>query len=203
MEDGGGGGGGRCSSSALFSGFRALGLFSSHIPHVVRYHGRHRKFYVTTCVGKSFHTYNVSSPSLFPPAASPASPWSLASLAPTRVRACAAGFLILAPSPTPVSCWASKDPPESCLSKAPGLRVKQALWMDSFIPHSLVSAVFYGIAQSPWFATLLSSFDPSKNQLPMLVCTLSFLGSRDIALSWISSCLSDCTCLSLAESSPS
>ncbi|XP_044536058.1 WD repeat-containing protein 36 [Gracilinanus agilis] len=62
--EGGGGGGQRCSSSALFSGFRALGLFSSHIPHVVRYHGRHRKFYVTTCVGKSFHTYNVQKLSL-------------------------------------------------------------------------------------------------------------------------------------------
>ncbi|XP_074056100.1 WD repeat-containing protein 36-like [Macrotis lagotis] len=59
-----GGGGGRCSRSALFSGFRALGLFSSHIPHVVRYHGRHRSFYVTTCVGKSFHTYNVQKLSL-------------------------------------------------------------------------------------------------------------------------------------------
>ncbi|XP_007486659.1 WD repeat-containing protein 36 isoform X2 [Monodelphis domestica] len=59
-----GGGGQRCSSSALFTGFRALGLFSSHIPHVVRYHGRHRKFYVTTCVGKSFHTYNVQKLSL-------------------------------------------------------------------------------------------------------------------------------------------
>ncbi|XP_043835608.1 WD repeat-containing protein 36 isoform X1 [Dromiciops gliroides] len=65
MEGGGGGGDeGRCSGSALFSGFRALGLFSSHIPHVVRYHGRHRRFYVTTCVGKSFHTYNVQKLSL-------------------------------------------------------------------------------------------------------------------------------------------
>lgn len=51
--------GGR-SASALFAGFRALGLFSNDIPHVVRFNALKRRFYVTTCVGKSFHTYDVS-----------------------------------------------------------------------------------------------------------------------------------------------
>ena len=48
------------TGSSLFSGFRALGLYSNHLPHVLRYHARHREFYVTTAVGNRFHTYNVS-----------------------------------------------------------------------------------------------------------------------------------------------
>lgn len=48
------------TASALFAGFRALGLFSNDIPHVVRFSALKRRFYVTTCVGKSFHTYDVS-----------------------------------------------------------------------------------------------------------------------------------------------
>ncbi|XP_036165773.1 WD repeat-containing protein 36 isoform X2 [Myotis myotis] len=55
--------GGR-SASALFAGFRALGLFSNDIPHVVRFNALKRRFYVTTCVGKSFHTYDVQKLSL-------------------------------------------------------------------------------------------------------------------------------------------
>ncbi|XP_057645043.1 WD repeat-containing protein 36 [Chionomys nivalis] len=47
------------TASALFAGFRALGLFSNDVPHVVRYSTLKRRFYVTTCVGKSFHTYDV------------------------------------------------------------------------------------------------------------------------------------------------
>ncbi|XP_030049327.1 WD repeat-containing protein 36 [Microcaecilia unicolor] len=47
------------SGSSLFAGFRALGLYSNHLPHVVRYHRKHRQFYVTTAVGRSFHTFNV------------------------------------------------------------------------------------------------------------------------------------------------
>ncbi|NXF88804.1 WDR36 protein, partial [Eubucco bourcierii] len=43
----------------LFAGFRVLGCFSSHVPHVLRYHGRHREFYLATAVGRSIHTYNV------------------------------------------------------------------------------------------------------------------------------------------------
>lgn len=46
--------------SSLFSGFRVLGLYSNHVPHAVRFHQKHREFYLVTAVGKSFHTYNVS-----------------------------------------------------------------------------------------------------------------------------------------------
>ncbi|XP_013888907.1 WD repeat-containing protein 36 [Austrofundulus limnaeus] len=49
-------GGGSC----LFSGFRVLGLYSNHVPHALRYHLKHREFYVVTSVGRSFHTFNVS-----------------------------------------------------------------------------------------------------------------------------------------------
>lgn len=52
--------GGNKKASVMFSGFRALGLYSNHLPHVVRYHKKHREFYVVTAVGKCFHTYNVS-----------------------------------------------------------------------------------------------------------------------------------------------
>uniref|UniRef100_A0A674BHC4 WD repeat domain 36 n=1 Tax=Salmo trutta TaxID=8032 RepID=A0A674BHC4_SALTR len=46
--------------SVIFSDFRALGLYRNHIPHVVRYHKKHREFYAVTAVGNCFHTYNVS-----------------------------------------------------------------------------------------------------------------------------------------------
>uniref|UniRef100_A0A1A8BDK5 WD repeat domain 36 n=1 Tax=Nothobranchius kadleci TaxID=1051664 RepID=A0A1A8BDK5_NOTKA len=49
-------GGGSC----LFSGFRVVGLYSDHVPHAIRYHLKHREFYVVTSVGRSFHTFNVS-----------------------------------------------------------------------------------------------------------------------------------------------
>lgn len=52
------------TASVLFAGFRALGLFSKDIPHVVRFSALKRRFYVTTCVGKSFHTYDVQKLSL-------------------------------------------------------------------------------------------------------------------------------------------
>uniref|UniRef100_A0A3Q2P0E8 WD repeat domain 36 n=1 Tax=Fundulus heteroclitus TaxID=8078 RepID=A0A3Q2P0E8_FUNHE len=42
----------------LFSGFRVLGLYSNHVPHALRYHLKHREFYVVTSVGRSFHTFN-------------------------------------------------------------------------------------------------------------------------------------------------
>ncbi|KAG9353651.1 hypothetical protein JZ751_011773 [Albula glossodonta] len=45
--------------SVIFSGFRALGLYSNHLPHVVRYHKKHQEFYIVTAAGKCFHTYNV------------------------------------------------------------------------------------------------------------------------------------------------
>ncbi|XP_040914708.1 WD repeat-containing protein 36 [Toxotes jaculatrix] len=47
------------SGSSLFSGFRVLGLYSNHVPHALRYHQKHREFYLVTAVGKSLHTYNV------------------------------------------------------------------------------------------------------------------------------------------------
>ncbi|KAM8828910.1 WD repeat-containing protein 36 [Spinachia spinachia] len=46
--------------SSLFSGFRVLGLYSNHVPHALRYHKKHREFYVVTPVGPCFHTYNVN-----------------------------------------------------------------------------------------------------------------------------------------------
>uniref|UniRef100_A0A8D0NHT1 WD repeat domain 36 n=1 Tax=Sus scrofa TaxID=9823 RepID=A0A8D0NHT1_PIG len=57
-------GGGDRTASALFAGFRALGLFSNDIPHVVRFSALKRRFFVTTCVGKSLHTYDVQKLSL-------------------------------------------------------------------------------------------------------------------------------------------
>uniref|UniRef100_A0A3Q3XGH5 Uncharacterized protein n=1 Tax=Mola mola TaxID=94237 RepID=A0A3Q3XGH5_MOLML len=51
--------------SSLFSGFRVLGLYSNHVPHALRYHKKHREFYVVTAVGKCFHTYNVRNNDLF------------------------------------------------------------------------------------------------------------------------------------------
>lgn len=47
-------------SSKIFTGFRALGFVSNHVPLAVRYHQKHKENYVVTCVGKSFHTYNCS-----------------------------------------------------------------------------------------------------------------------------------------------
>uniref|UniRef100_A0A7M4EFM2 WD repeat domain 36 n=1 Tax=Crocodylus porosus TaxID=8502 RepID=A0A7M4EFM2_CROPO len=44
----------------LFAGFRALGMYSGSLPHVLRFHQRHREFYLVVAVGSSFHTYNVS-----------------------------------------------------------------------------------------------------------------------------------------------
>ncbi|XP_022624237.1 WD repeat-containing protein 36 [Seriola dumerili] len=46
--------------SSLFSGFRVLGLYSNHVPHALRYHQKHREFYLVTAIGKSLHTYNVN-----------------------------------------------------------------------------------------------------------------------------------------------
>lgn len=63
----------------LFAGFRVLGRFSGHVPHVLRYHGRHREFYLATAVGRSVHTYNVSNaaswPSPLPHSVARVGPW--------------------------------------------------------------------------------------------------------------------------------
>ncbi|XP_069748854.1 WD repeat-containing protein 36 [Narcine bancroftii] len=45
--------------SNIFSSYRALALFCNHVPHVVRFHQKHRQFYLVTAVGTTFHTYNV------------------------------------------------------------------------------------------------------------------------------------------------
>lgn len=88
------------TSSALFAGFRALGLFSTDIPHVVRFSALKRRFYVTTCVGKSFHTYDVSDFFLRPlprnpPSEPPALSWEQSRL-PTQADPWASLF---SPSP--------------------------------------------------------------------------------------------------------
>ncbi|KAH9489302.1 WD repeat-containing protein 36 [Bulinus truncatus] len=48
------------NASKIFAGYRALGFVSNHIPLVTRYHKRHKENYVITCVGCSFHVYNIS-----------------------------------------------------------------------------------------------------------------------------------------------
>ena len=47
-------------TSKVFTPYRALGLTSNHVPLDIRYNAKHKENYVVTCVGKSFHTYNVS-----------------------------------------------------------------------------------------------------------------------------------------------
>lgn len=71
----------------VFAGFRVLGQFSGHVPHVLRYHGRHREFYLATAVGRSVHTYNVSTRPALPrsfhrPAARQDSGWPWAASPP-------------------------------------------------------------------------------------------------------------------------
>ena len=51
-------------SSRIFTGFRALGFVSNHVPLAVRYNKKHKENYVVTCVGNAFHTYNVGKPCL-------------------------------------------------------------------------------------------------------------------------------------------
>ncbi|TRY54325.1 hypothetical protein DNTS_021301 [Danionella cerebrum] len=81
--------------SVIFSGFRALGLYSNHLPHVVRFHKKHREFYVITAVGQCFHTYNVKKLGIV--AVSNALPEDISSLAADRMLVFAAhGKLISA-----------------------------------------------------------------------------------------------------------
>nr|XP_039266834.1 WD repeat-containing protein 36-like [Styela clava] len=44
----------------IFEAYRALGLYSTHIPHCTRYHQRQKEHYVFVAVGKVFHSYNCS-----------------------------------------------------------------------------------------------------------------------------------------------
>lgn len=48
------------SASKIFTGYRALGYVSNHVPLAIRYQEKTKEHYVITSVGKSFHTYNVS-----------------------------------------------------------------------------------------------------------------------------------------------
>ncbi|XP_062595903.1 WD repeat-containing protein 36-like, partial [Saccostrea cucullata] len=48
------------TGSKIFSGYRALGFVSDHVPLATRYNKRLKENYVITSVGKSFHTYNCS-----------------------------------------------------------------------------------------------------------------------------------------------
>lgn len=46
--------------SFIFVGYRALGFATNDIPHGIFYSQKHKENYIVTCVGKSFHIYNVS-----------------------------------------------------------------------------------------------------------------------------------------------
>lgn len=48
------------SHSKIFSGNRALGYVSNHIPLVTRYIQRRKENLIVTCVGRAFHTYGCS-----------------------------------------------------------------------------------------------------------------------------------------------
>ena len=46
-------------SSKIFSGYRAVGINSNHVPCVIRYNKKHQETYAITSVGKAFHVYKV------------------------------------------------------------------------------------------------------------------------------------------------
>lgn len=48
------------SGSKIFTGYRALGFVSDHVPLATRYNKRLKENYVITSVGNAFHTYNCS-----------------------------------------------------------------------------------------------------------------------------------------------
>jgi hypothetical protein len=47
------------NSSKIFTGYRALGVNSDHVPCVIRYNRKHQETYVITSIGKAFHVYKV------------------------------------------------------------------------------------------------------------------------------------------------
>jgi U3 small nucleolar RNA-associated protein 21 len=47
-------------ASRIFTGHRALGLVSNHIPLVTRYIPKRKETLIVTVIGNSFHTYGVS-----------------------------------------------------------------------------------------------------------------------------------------------
>ena len=48
------------NSSKIFTSYRALGFISNHVPLAIRYNKKLKQNFAVTCVGKAFHTYNVS-----------------------------------------------------------------------------------------------------------------------------------------------
>lgn len=53
------------NASRIFTGYRALGLVSNHIPLVTRYISKRKETLICTVIGNSFHTYRVSLTYLF------------------------------------------------------------------------------------------------------------------------------------------
>ena len=51
---------GYVDASRIFTGHRALGLVSNHIPLVTRYIAKRKETLIATVIGNSFHTYGVS-----------------------------------------------------------------------------------------------------------------------------------------------
>lgn len=47
-------------ASRIFTGHRALGLVSNHIPLVTRYIPQRKETLIVTVIGNSYHTYGVS-----------------------------------------------------------------------------------------------------------------------------------------------
>jgi len=48
------------NSSKIFSGYRALGVNSDHVPCIIRYNQKHQETYVISSIGKAFHVYKCS-----------------------------------------------------------------------------------------------------------------------------------------------
>ena len=47
----------------IFTSFRAIGIVANHVPPTIQVLGK--TYHVTTCVGKSFQTYDVHTHSVF------------------------------------------------------------------------------------------------------------------------------------------
>lgn len=48
------------NASRIFTGYRALGLVSNHIPLITRYIAKRKETLICTVIGNSFHTYRVT-----------------------------------------------------------------------------------------------------------------------------------------------
>lgn len=45
-------------SSAIFEGYKALGLITNHVPFIVRYHHKLDDLRILTSAGRSFHSFD-------------------------------------------------------------------------------------------------------------------------------------------------